>query len=128
MSNPMTALRRGRTLFGLVAVWLFACQMLLGGLAMARILPEQHVAALTGQSLCQPGDSGAPQAPDHDHRECQLCPHISTGAALPAPAPLPGPVQVRPVTPAHAAPRPAAAPASKPDVRSAGPRAPPARG
>lgn len=126
LSNPFAALRRRRTLFGLALAWLFVAQTILGGLAMARLLPERHVAALTGQSLCQPGESGAPAAPDHDHRDCQACPHLGTGAALP---PEPAAVIARPAP--HAMARALIplvdAPAARPNVRSAGPRAPPAR-
>ncbi|MGL5734972.1 MAG: hypothetical protein ACRCYS_08905, partial [Beijerinckiaceae bacterium] len=60
---PLTArLRRQRLLPGLVLAWLFAFQTVIGGLALARALPVQHLALQIGQSLCAPGDGG-PMSP-----------------------------------------------------------------
>ncbi|MGL4496031.1 MAG: hypothetical protein ACRCUX_09460 [Beijerinckiaceae bacterium] len=125
---PLTArLRRQRLLPGLILVWLFAFQTVIGGLALARALPVQHLALQIGQSLCAPGDGG-PVPPDHEHPDCTLClPNGSlTGpAALPAQTAGLGPATMPPGE-AHGVDPASAAPPSVPE-RSAAPRGPPAR-
>lgn len=118
-------LRRQRLLPGLVLVWLFAFQTVLGGLALARTLPAQQWAALAGHALCLPGD-GEPVPAGHEHRDCTLC--LPNGSAGPlalgtGPAALPARNTLAPI-PRLVWPL-AESPVRQPDTRSAAARAPP---
>lgn len=126
LADLLPGLRRRKTLLGLALVWLLALQALLGGLALARIVPAQYAAALTG-SLCLPGGDGPAPAGGHDHEQCQTCPHMGAGPALPHPTVLAGAIlPLSPVLAAYLLPR-ERDDRARPDMRAAAPRAPPAR-
>ena len=77
----MKGLRRHAPAFAFLFAWAFALGTLLGGLALARTLPEAHAEALSHGALCLPGEDGAPvHRPDKHGIGCVLCPAPS-GAA-----------------------------------------------
>ncbi|MBP1182344.1 hypothetical protein [Methylobacterium sp. PvR107] len=118
VSSPpcRAALGWGRRAVALLALYAFALQTTLSGMAMAAAAGPEHVLCL--------GDAGQPGAmPDGKHLPahtppdcCAFC-HAAGPAALPAPAPAAD----------MPSPRPVAAPRTRPGGRAL-PRAPPRHG
>jgi hypothetical protein len=97
----MKALRRHASLLGIVIAWVICLGSLLGGLSLARALPEAHARALAHNALCLPGDQTVPadQAGHQHGAGCLLCP-APTGA--PQLAAAPSAILADEVTRAHA--------------------------
>jgi hypothetical protein len=110
------ALGRGRLVVAILALYAFALQTTLSGMAMAAAAGPAHVLCLA--------DAGQPgAAPDGKHLPAHTPPNCCAvcHAAGPAALPAPGPVAVTP------SPRPVAAPRTRPGGHAL-PRAPPRHG